>query len=43
MKRDVYRNTSIESNRGEVLVKEGLKEDDFIPMLEECNEDRVLA
>jgi len=43
VKRDVYGNTSIECNRGEVLVEEGLEEDDLIPMLEECNEDRILT
>jgi hypothetical protein len=43
VKRDVYGNTSIECNRGKVLVKEGLEEDDFIPLLEECNENGVLT
>lgn len=43
VKRDVYGDTSIECDRGEVLVEEGLEEDDLVPVLEECDEDRVLA
>jgi len=43
MQRDVDRNAPIECDGGEVLVEEGFKEDDLVPMFQECHENRVLA
>ena len=43
MEGNVDGNTAIECDGGEVLVEEGLKEDDLIPVLQKCDENRVLA
>lgn len=43
VKRDVYRDASVESDGGEILVEEGFEEDDLVALLEEGDEDRVLA
>ena len=43
MKGDVDRDASIESDGGEVLIEEGFEEDDLVPMLQKCHENRVLA
>jgi len=40
---DVERNARIECNRGEVLVEEGFKEDNLVPVFQERGEDRALA
>lgn len=43
MERDVYRNTAIERDGGEVLIKEGFEEDYLVPLLQEGHKNRVLA
>lgn len=43
MEGNVDRYTPIEHNGGEVLVEEGLEEDNLVPVLQKGHEDRVLA
>ena len=40
---DVDWNTPIECNGGEVLVEEGFKEDNLVPVFQEGGENRVLT
>ena len=43
VERDVDGDASIEGDGGEVLVEEGFEEDDLVAVLEEGDEDGVLA
>jgi hypothetical protein len=43
MERNVDRNTPIECDGGEVLIEEGLKEDDLVPVLQEGHKNGILT
>jgi len=43
MKRDIDRFTTVEGDRWEVLVEEGLKTDHFIALLQKSGENGVLT
>ena len=43
MQGDVDALSTLKRDRGEILVKEGLEDDDFVPGLDECSECRVLT
>lgn len=43
VKRDIDRDTAVEGDGGEILIEEGLEENDLVPVFEERHEHRVLT